>query len=1256
MSNSEERTNRRNDALSDFRGHGRREFLQTTSLLSLGLLLSADPTRGDNAGSTALAAEKYRSNLYTPERRTAALENVQNYTWAADRRASAVETATEYLEAYSGLDGLWQAVTGQSVPRNVALSATAEGDRPLNDAGVYESFDEVPFEAESTRRPWELIDSTPGVERQDVTFATDEPWTVVEPSSGGVFPTNDFAAYRESGLDDRGVFDPDLADDSLLVNERRPDKPDDWGVDDGTGWVDEDGYLGVEGARYHFVAYFNRVYRWEQLLEALRAFRDAYLFTEDVEYARAGLVLLDRIADVYPEMDLSPYRYDDGYASVHQWTGQGKICGCVQETITVRVLVSAYDAFLPAMDDAELLAFLDERANEYDIGSKGTADDLRENVESKVVRTVLPAVRNHQIHSPSGGHRTALAMAGAVQNDPEGYTGDVLEFLLRPGERTHHDDGSYWGEWGVTGGNLRAELVDAVDRDGNAPGSPAAAERAYRALERVTTVLEEYKRDDGPGLADHPKLERAAAGRLPQVLREAYLPSIGAMGRTGVPWLPIETEAMTTALESFGDGQFAKGAFLANGYGYDGVHGSIFSPDPAGTAEAVREVIDADGPLELSSTNQAGTGFAALRDGEHYIRGGYRVVDQFPSMTVLERTTDYTVYSNSGTVQFEADTAGQSISFQFSIPVAETYEFSLKPFRSSGYGTYDVLIDGERIAEYDFYDEVTGAKEFTVLADEVDLSRGEHRITFENTGKRPAATNYKMGVIECKFLDERAQREEELEAERGNTQRSFALRYGASTPDGEGSDRSYRDALHLDVHAYGGDLAPALGYPEHTGFWPDPDSPGESPAWPKGRHWTSNTISHNTVVVDESPQSETEGGSPHHFRETERVRLADIDSTDAYPTTSQYRRTTAMVRIDDHHSYAVDFFRIVGGDDHRFSFHGAAGSATTSGLDLEAQDVGTYARPDVPRPAYSEESAYERAVGNGFDYLDDVVRDDDPADRFSVDWEVTDAPGIVPDEGDAHLRLTMVGDVDEVALADGRPPRHTGNPWSLRYALARRWGSNLETTFTSVIEPYRGSRNVESIEPVPAHSNDGVARAVQVTLTNGRTDYVAYAPGDSTCRVGDVFRFDGFLAVYSEREGTAESAFLEDGSMLAPTRDGPPLIRDQPDAFEGRVEDLTREPSRTNEIQVRLTSEHRPDAADDLVGEWLYVETGTGVEAYRIEGATSDQANQLSLDIGDATTVEGYVDQSNPDAGYEYTIETGAPLRIPLSHTWERTD
>jgi hypothetical protein len=38
---------------------------------------------------------------------------------------------------------------------------------------------------------------------------------------------------------------------------------------------------------------------------ALRALCDAYLYTGEVKYAHSGLILLDRVADVYPAMDTS---------------------------------------------------------------------------------------------------------------------------------------------------------------------------------------------------------------------------------------------------------------------------------------------------------------------------------------------------------------------------------------------------------------------------------------------------------------------------------------------------------------------------------------------------------------------------------------------------------------------------------------------------------------------------------------------------------------------------------------------------------------------------------------------------------------------------------------------------------------------------------------------------------------------------------------------------------------------------------------
>ena len=91
---------------------------------------------------------------------------------------------------------------------------------------------------------------------------------------------------------------------------------------------------------------------------------------------------------------------------------------------------------------------------------------------------------------------------------------------------------------------------------------------------------------------------------------------------------------------------------------------------------------------------------------------------------------------------------------------------------------------------------------------------------------------------------------------------------------------------------------------------------------------------------------------PKHFDSTDFVKLFDIDAK-VYTATEQYRRTTAMIKIDDANSYVVDLFRVKGGSDHRYSFHSANGTVSTSGLDLVSQTdgngnyVGSYAGANV---------------------------------------------------------------------------------------------------------------------------------------------------------------------------------------------------------------------------------------------------------------------------------------------------------------------
>src|SRR5690606_29551569 len=139
----------------------------------------------------------------------------------------------------------------------------------------------------------------------------------------------------------------------------------------------------------------------------------------------------------------------------------------------------------------------------------------------------------------------------------------------------------------------------------------------------------------------------------------------------------------------------------------------------------------------------------------------------------------------------------------------------------------------------------------------------------------------------------------------------------------------------------------------------------------------------------------------------------------------------------------------------------------------------------------------------GFNYLDAVERDPAPASPYRVDWKIDDNWDVHETDPDAHLRLTMLSPVDDVALADGVPPRNKpGNPDKLRYLLAHRHGTDLRSNFVSVIEPSVGDSVITGSALLPVTTEDGKpvdhfrVAAVRIDLADGRSDYVVSAAVD----------------------------------------------------------------------------------------------------------------------------------------------------------------
>jgi len=476
---------------------------------------------------------------------------------------------------------------------------------------------------------------------------------------------------------------------------------------------------------------------------------------------------------------------------------------------------------------------------------------------------------------------------------------------------------------------------------------------------------------------------------------------------------------------------------------------------------------------------------------------------------------------------------------------------------------------------------------------------------------------------------------------KNSDQRAMWLYYGRNTGHG------HKDTLNMGIIAYGLDISPDMGYPRYADHM---DMHRISV--------TTNTISHNTVVVNDSRQTDQVVGMPLHYDWSEPVKLIDVSAPTAYKDiVDTYRRTSAMIRIGKEDSYIVDFFRISGGESHCYSFHGAEhANLVIDGLNLSKQAdadgkyIGTYAGADTVYPDNADVRDISAAR-----YLINVEKQVGSIGAFSVDYNVVDTWDIYGNgkkaPTDVHLKLNMLGSCDEVVVADLMPPENKpGNPKTLRYVLAKRHGENLESCYTAVIEPYRSVSKIASVEKLTV-TVDGTevssmnANAVKVSLTSGRTDYiinavdptVTYTVIDGT----DNFLFSGFFGVWTKENGT-DHYYLNDGTRLADfTADA--------NALTGTVTDFTRDLSVENEVIVTL--DHAVDPAS-LAGKYVYMESEPNNNAsYEIKSAVYDENGRLHLNIGDVTTVNCYADKFDFSKGYIYDVAEGRTLYIPRSAT-----
>ncbi len=285
-----------------------------------------------------------------------------------------------------------------------------------------------------------------------------------------------------------------------------------------------------------------------------------------------------------------------------------------------------------------------------------------------------------------------------------------------------------------------------------------------------------------------------------------------------------------------------------------------------------------------------------------------------------------------------------------------------------------------------------------------------------------------------------------------------------------GYGHRHYDGLSLLLWANGHELLSDIGY-THT-------------AW---REWTVQSPGHNLVVVDQANQvaDRTTYGHLRYFVPGQGVQVVSVDNAQVYPgVTDLYRRTIALVQIDETSSYLLDVFQVEGGHLHDYLLHGSADVAQTLSADIELSPRGTLVPTGVQFTAGRNEQDFNSAPGHAYGYMRDLqsTRVDDTR-LVRVDYRNTDDA--------VGLRVYTVAEAgDEVVLGTAPSVRQAGSDDGLLdqyhrgFSMLRREGG--ASLFASVIVPFADEPVLDGVKLVDI---PGAELAIELTV-GGRTDLI----------------------------------------------------------------------------------------------------------------------------------------------------------------------
>jgi hypothetical protein len=353
-----------------------------------------------------------------------------------------------------------------------------------------------------------------------------------------------------------------------------------------------------------FIATYLIYGQWKQFVHAgIMHLADAFTVTGKPVYARKEGILLDRVADLYPEFDFAKqgwlYERTPDFGYVTNWHDACK---------EVRQMANACDQVRPALlEDPEFLTFVQSQSQRYSLPfKKDSLQDIVDHIENRIFRDTQENVPKIKSNFP-GQEIALITMEAVLQGtlDAEPIQ-KMLDAMI-----------------------TEAVAVDAVTGEKGLENYSAIVlhflAEFLAALERMSPgfMKEQLKR--------HPALAKTYRFHIDTWCLEKFYPSIGDSGTfasvapdyRGLPFsrdislLPSAFSFARTLYELTEDPDYVRVLYRANENATDGLPYELSETDPQAFENEIQEVIDTHGSeLVTKSINFEDWHLGILRSGE----------------------------------------------------------------------------------------------------------------------------------------------------------------------------------------------------------------------------------------------------------------------------------------------------------------------------------------------------------------------------------------------------------------------------------------------------------------------------------------------------------------------------------------------------------------------------------------------------------------------------------------------------------------